>query len=342
MNTKNIFMLIIFFSMLFISCTKDDPTANLEGKIIYAQVGTDNSRTYYIKDLKTNNIHEFRALPIVSLTGKKVAMKVPESGHSGVNVMDSSGKQVLYAFNEPSFYISDLLWAPDDNQLAMLSKEKNNVKIYDFTSRKISEIFLPESEVFVKFIGWSEKDNTIYFTSQNNKKEIFLSKIKPDGSGYLTFFKPQSHHLIGNSFDYHEGSDLIVFTYLDSINSLVKICKISTNGINFNTLYSKNSTYLNFFTHINISPNGEMISYQYDFSYAIYVMNIDGRNHKQLWSPAWNLQWSKDGTAAMASVRYHVEWSSSKWDIRIKTLDHPNDEYTIQNGPVNFYSWYFD
>lgn len=243
MKAKNTFYLFCISCFVLLSCAKDDFFKNLEGKDIYSQNEVGRPYDYYILDLKTNNLNKYTGLPLLSNKGDKVALfKETWTGTTytyTVLVTDISGTETYYSFNEPSFSVTNMLWSPNDNQLAILSYEKNNIRIYDFTTQKVSKIYLPGGEVFKNFIKWSGKDDFLYFMSKNSKKELSVGKIKPDGSGYQTVFRQESHHLIGSSYDYDENADLIIFNYFDSTKSEVKIVSIHTDGSELKTLYSK-------------------------------------------------------------------------------------------------------
>lgn len=348
MKAKNTFYLFCISCFVLLSCAKDDFYKNLEleGKVIYVQKEASWPYDYYIKDLKTKNLNKYTGLPLLSNKGDKVALykeTTATNNYYAVLVTDISGTETFYSFNEPSFSVTNMLWSPNDNQLAILSYEKNNIRIYDFTTQKVSKIYLPGGEVFKNFIKWSGKDDFLYFMSKNSKKELSVGKIKPDGTGYQTVFRQESHHLIGSSYDYDENADLIMFNYFDSTKSEVKIVSIHTDGSEFKTLYSKYALHSGWILDINISPDGKQVLYgQSTGLLDVYVMDIDGGNNKLFWKQALHPQWSKDGTIAMANVRYYMDWNTSKWDIRVKKINQDGEEETIINGPVTLISWITD
>ncbi|MBK6362544.1 MAG: hypothetical protein IPL63_06830 [Saprospiraceae bacterium] len=328
--------------VVLFGCTKEESIENLEGKIIYSYPGRGITQLFYIKDLKTKNIQTFNSFPYVSPSGDLVARNISATSYSGIFVTDFLGEEKLFEYNSFSFPVTNVLWSPDNNKLAMLSPDKNNIKIYDFTLEIVTDIFLPEKDIWKKLIGWSDMDGFIYFTSQNVKKQIYIGKIRPDGSGYQDVYRPDEDHLLGYDFDMHNESGTIVFSLFETPNSLVELCKINTDGSGFKSLFNSSGFGAWSVAGINISPDGKKIAYEYLFE-RILITNIDGTPFGFELSPAYKPYWSKDGTAIMSSFRYYIDWNSSKSDIRIKYLELPkSDENIVEKGPISFHSWYFD
>lgn len=63
------------------------------------------------------------------------------------------GEEKLFEYNSFSFPVTNVLWSPDNNKLAMLSPDKNNIKIYDFTLEIVTDIFLPEKDIWKNLLA---------------------------------------------------------------------------------------------------------------------------------------------------------------------------------------------
>ena len=212
MLLKNLFY-IGFLIIVLISCSKDDPVENLQGKIIFSKVGLPH---YYIKDLKTGQITSYDALPHVSPSGTKVVMY----NYQDILVTDFSGKQILYSYKPKNVQEIDFLWSPDDNKLAVLQpRSQNKLTIFDLDKKISNEVFMPANVSIIDFIVWPSSDQYIYFMSKNNtNSQNYITRMKSDGSEFSHIFTLENDQTFDQAVDYYKPSGLIVFTLFDSLS----------------------------------------------------------------------------------------------------------------------------
>jgi len=326
---KNILHILSLSCLVLISCTKDDPVGNLEGKIIFSKIGVPY---YHIKDLKTGQITSYNALPHVSPSSNKVVMY----DYQNILVTDFSGKQIIYSNNPLEIQEIDFLWSPDDEHLAVLKpRESKRLTIFDLDKKISSEIRMPNYVTVTSFIAWLASDNYLYFMSRDDSKnQSYISRMKSDGSEFKHIFTLESDQTFDQAVDFNEPSGLIVFTLFDSLSQESRICKVLTNGTDFETLYAEKTHAKYYFYRFKISPDGKKIVYEdWRYTNSIYLFNIPDKR-KLLWSKGLNPHWSSDGLIIM------YWWTGG---IQVKRLDQPNGNANIvEVGMDNFYSWYFD
>lgn len=326
MRLKNLFYIVCLSFFVLISCSKDDPAIDVEGKIIFSKTGLPH---FHIKDLKTDMITSYDALPHVSPSGTKVVMY----NYQDILVTDFSGKQILYSYKPKNVQEIDFLWSPDDNKLAVLQPHsQNKLTIFDLDKKISNEVFMPANVSIIDFIVWPASDHYIYFMSKNNtNNQNYITRMKSDGSEFSHIFALDNDQTLDQAVDYSEASDLIIFTLFDSLSQESRICRISTSGTNFQTLYAEKTHGKYNFYRLKISPDGQKIIYEDGFT--IYFFDIL-KQRKILWSNGSNPHWSSDGLVIM---------NSGAGGIQVKRLDQPDGEGNIiEVGMQEFFSWYFD
>lgn len=335
MILKNLFY-IGFLIIVLISCSKDDPVENLQGKIIFSKVGLPH---YYIKDLKTGQITSYDALPHVCPSGTKMVMY----NYQEILVTDFSGKQIIYSYKPKDVSELDFLWSPDDNKLAVSrANEINKISIIDLDKKIRSDILMPDSVSIIELLVWPASDNFIYFMSKNHTNHRnSISKFRPDGSEFQHIFTLENDQTLDQGFDFHKASDLIVFSLYDSLSQESRICRIFTNGTDFQTIYTEKTHAKYNFHRLKISPDQQKIICV-DIL-APFIFDIS-KKRKIPWSRWGNPHWSSDGLVIMNSFCNHgTIYGCFDVGIQVNRLDQPDGEgNVIEVGIHEFFSWYFD